>query len=146
MAPEPVVFDQINLVVRDMEATVAFYELLGVSVPDTEPGWQAHHRKADLDGTSEIEIDSTAFAPTWMAGWGEDRTGVVVGLRTASRDDVDAHYAAVTGAGHTGLQPPFDAFWGARYAIVEDPSGIAVGLMSPVDPGRRTPPPDPPAS
>jgi uncharacterized glyoxalase superfamily protein PhnB len=143
---ETVVFDQVNLVVRDMEATVAFYALLGVSVPDTEPGWQAHHRKADLDGTSEIEIDSTAFAPMWMAGWSEDRTGVVVGMRTASREDVDAHYAAVTDAGHTGLQPPFDAFWGARYAIVEDPNGIAVGLMSPVDPARRTAPPDPPPS
>jgi uncharacterized glyoxalase superfamily protein PhnB len=39
------------------------------------------------------------------------------------------------------LQPPWDAFWGARYAIVEDPDGIAVGLMSPISPDRRSPPP-----
>jgi hypothetical protein len=36
------------------------------------------------------------------------------------------------------LQPP----WGARYAIVEDPNGIAVGLMSPRDPVRNYWPPE----
>ena len=39
-------------------------------------------------------------------------------------------------AGHTALQPPYDAFWGARYAIVEDPDGNAVGLMGPIDRAR----------
>ena len=36
-----------------------------------------------------------------------------------------------------GLQPPFDAFWGARYAIVEDPDGNPV---APDQPGRSGPP------
>jgi hypothetical protein len=40
------------------------------------------------------------------------------------------------------LQPPYDAFWGARYAIVEDPDGIAVGLMSPISPDFKSVPPD----
>jgi uncharacterized glyoxalase superfamily protein PhnB len=48
----------------------------------------------------------------------------------------------LTGAGYKGLQAPFDAFWGARYAVVEDPNGIAVGLMSPSDPNRRYWPPE----
>ena len=34
-----------------------------------------------------------------------------------------------------------DSFWGARYAIVEDPDGIAVGLMSPISAKHRAPPP-----
>jgi hypothetical protein len=34
---------------------------------------------------------------------------------------------------------------GQRYAIVEGPSGNAVGLMSPVNQTRRTRPSDPPA-
>jgi len=46
---------------------------------------------------------------------------------------------------------PFDAFWGARYAIVlgaryaivEDPDGVAVGLMSPSSAEHRRPPPTP---
>ena len=30
-------------------------------------------------------------------------------------------------------QEPYDAFWGARYAVVSDPDGNGVGIMSPVD-------------
>ena len=41
--------------------------------------------------------------------------------------------------------PPFDAFWAARYAVVADPDGNDVGLMSlwrnPAGHGRRSHPP-----
>jgi uncharacterized glyoxalase superfamily protein PhnB len=40
------------------------------------------------------------------------------------------------------LQAPYDAFWGARYAIIEDPDGVAVGLMSPRSAEMRSPPPE----
>jgi len=65
----------------------------------------------------------------------------VLGFSVATRDDVDRIYAEVTGAGYTGQQAPYDAFWGARYAIVADPDGNAVGIMSPSDPDRRSAPP-----
>jgi uncharacterized glyoxalase superfamily protein PhnB len=60
----------------------------------------------------------------------------------ATRADVDAVYRDMTAAGHRGLQEPIDAFWGARYAIIEDPDGIAVGVMSPISPDRKSPPPE----
>lgn len=138
------VLDQLNVVVRDMPAAVEFYRRLGVEIPDTLGEWQAHHREADLGGDVDLDLDSTAFAPHWNAGWPASRTGVVIGFRLATREDVDALYEELTGAGHVGQQPPYDAFWGARYAVVEDPSGNAVGLMSPVDPARRTRPGPPP--
>jgi uncharacterized glyoxalase superfamily protein PhnB len=57
---------------------------------------------------------------------------------------VDAVFARMTEAGSAAQQRPEDAFWGARYAIVEDPDGNAVGIMSPIDPAqRREPPPAP---
>ena len=40
-------------------------------------------------------------------------------------------------AGYTGRQPPYDAFFGARYTIVADADGNDVGLMSPIDPDRK---------
>jgi uncharacterized glyoxalase superfamily protein PhnB len=67
---------------------------------------------------------------------------VVLGFRVASREAVDEVYAELTGAGYAGLQPPLDAFWGARYAIVEDPDGVAVGLMSPISPDYKSLPPE----
>jgi uncharacterized glyoxalase superfamily protein PhnB len=61
----------------------------------------------------------------------------VLGFKVASREAVDEIYQDLTSAGYKSQQAPHDAFWGARYAIVEDPDGNAVGLMSPVDPSRR---------
>ena len=70
------------------------------------------------------------------------RTGVVIGFALPTREAVDERYAELTSAGYAGRQPPFDAFWGARYAIVADPDGHDVGLMSPMDSSRRTWPPE----
>ena len=61
----------------------------------------------------------------------------VLGFNVDNRERVDQIYNDLTGAGYHGQQEPFDAFWGARYAVVEDPDGNAVGIMSPVDPDMR---------
>ena len=61
--------------------------------------------------------------------------------RELLRERVDEIFGDMTGAGHRGLVAPHDAFWGARYALLEDPDGIAVGLMSPVSHDKRSPPP-----
>lgn len=148
MATKRAVLAQLNIVVQDMDAAVDFYQRLGLEIPDTLPDWQAHHRSAEPEGEGQIDfaLDSTAFAPQWSGGWPASKPGVVVGFRVATREDVDDLYNELTSAGHVGQQAPYDTFWGARYAIVEDPSGNAVGLMSPVDPARRSRPPPPPSS
>jgi uncharacterized glyoxalase superfamily protein PhnB len=133
------ILNQINLVVSDVEATVAFYRRLGLNIPDTEDQvFQSHHREAQLPGEFDLEIDSVESARHWDKGW---RSGAgVIGFKLSSRDEVDSIYANLTSAGYAGQQEPYDAFWGARYAIVEDPDGNAVGLMSPVDPNLRKAP------
>ncbi len=138
------VLDQVNLVVRDMPAMVVFYRRLGVGIDDPPAPWAPHHRTASTAEGFDLELDSQAFAATWNEGWRRDDAGPVIGFRLPTRDGVDQTYADLTGAGYRGQQAPYDAFWGARFAVVEDPDGNSVGLMSPVDPARRTPPPPPP--
>lgn len=48
-----------------------------------------------------------------------------------------AFYRTLTGSGYLGRQEPYDAFFGARYAVVRDPAGNDDGLMSPIDQRRR---------
>ncbi|MGH9057708.1 MAG: VOC family protein [Acidimicrobiales bacterium] len=137
MADGPVL-DQINLVVADMEATVKFYRRLGLTISDTDHDFQSHHRTAQLPGGIDLDFDSIKFAQHWDRGW---RTGTgVIGFKVDSRERVDALYTDLTAAGYAGQQEPYDAFWGARYAIIEDPDDNAVGIMSPVDPDRRSSP------
>jgi catechol 2,3-dioxygenase-like lactoylglutathione lyase family enzyme len=145
------VFNQINLVCGNTDASLAFYRRLGVEIPD-ETVWRtptgAHHagvRNRVRNETVNFELDSVAFAQHWNESWkGRTDLGgrVVVGFHVPTRADVDAIFRDMTGAGYRGLQAPCDALWGARYAMLEDPDGIAVGLMSPVSPDKRSPPPD----
>lgn len=143
--PSPI-FDQLSLISDDLDATVQFYRRLGLQLgdPARTPAGEPFHASNKGGEGALLEADSSAFARVWNQGW-KDEAGlngrVVVGLRVDDRAEVDQLYAEITGAGHKGLQPPCDAFWGARYAIVEDPNGLAVGLMSPADDAHRAPPP-----
>ncbi|MFP3902308.1 MAG: VOC family protein, partial [Acidimicrobiia bacterium] len=108
---------------------------------DEEPG--AHVQLRMPSGFS-LELDTADSARIWHAGWRADpaSVGVVIGFALTDRQAVDDRYDELTAAGYEGRQPPFDAFWGARYAIVADPDGNDVGLMSPMDESRRTWPPE----
>ena len=124
-----------------MAATLEFYRRLGVEITDNAPPpWDRHHRNAVVpeSSTLDFDLDSAEFA----RHWGFDGTGPVLGFLFESRDAVDAAYADLVAAGYRGEREPWDAFWGARFAIVLDPDGNGVALMSPRDPALSTPPPD----
>ena len=137
MTAKPVL-NQVNLVVTDMAATVAFYRRLGLTIPDTEPGWEAHHRSAGTAGDIDLDFDSVEFAHVWDEGWSVGSPGAVLSFHVDSRDAVDEIYEDLTAAGYSGEQGPYDTFWGARYAIVKDPDGNSVGIMSPIDPDLKS--------
>jgi predicted lactoylglutathione lyase len=143
MGDDRPVLNQVNLVVRDMDAMVAFYAKLGAEFAPTVAPWDRHHRTLSSVEGFDFDLDSMQFARQWNRGWPEGQTGPVIGFRVATREAVDTLYGELTAAGYAGQQPPYDAFFGARYAIVADPDGNGVGLMSPVDAARRTPPPAP---
>jgi catechol 2,3-dioxygenase-like lactoylglutathione lyase family enzyme len=137
--------EQINIIGSDLERSRDFYRMLGVSLPDPfrDPAGNPFHVGDERALGVHIDLDSPAFAQFWNKGWAgrRDLPGrVVLGFRVGSREAVDGTYDALVAAGHRGLQPPYDAFWGARYAVVEDPDGIAVGLMSPIDETKKGPP------
>jgi catechol 2,3-dioxygenase-like lactoylglutathione lyase family enzyme len=139
------VFDQVNLVVRDMDAAIAFYARLGLDLdagagPEWPPGTGARHADVATPNGLRVEFDNPEMAAIWHAAArdpGANRPSVVLGFSLPSRDAVDERYTDLVDAGYVGRQPPYDAFWGARYAVVADPDGNDVGLMSPIDPDRR---------
>ena len=136
-------FSTISVVARDPAASIAFYRVLGLDLED-HSGDEGDIVHITVRGTkpADLDIDSQNLAELYNAGARTGRSrGVVLGVSVESRREVDDLYAALTAAGHEGLQPPWDAFWGARYAVVADPDGNDVGLMSPIDDDRRTWPP-----
>jgi uncharacterized glyoxalase superfamily protein PhnB len=143
-----IVLNQIDLIVRDMEASLAFYRALGVEIPDTVV-WRTatgtHHVDVELPGGMTLHLDSPALAGVYDRGWRAPTgagTRVVIGFRVEARDEVDRLHAKLVALGHPSAHDPWDAFWGARYAVLEDPDGTHVGIMSASDPARRRAPPD----
>ena len=146
MAEQMAVLDQVNIITADLQRSLDFYRRLGAVFPRPlpNPSGKLFHVGSEPNDGALLELDSVEFAPVWNSGWAgrPDLQGrVVLGFRIATRDGVDQRFTSLASAGYRELQPPFDAFWGARSAIVEDPDGIAIGLMSPIDPARKTPPP-----
>jgi catechol 2,3-dioxygenase-like lactoylglutathione lyase family enzyme len=133
----------VNVVVRDMAASVEFYRRLGVAVAD-DVDTSGAHVQLRMPGGFSLELDTAESARIWHAGWRADPASVdvVIGFALPSREAVDDCYAELTAAGYTARQLPFDAFWGARYAIVADPDGNDVGLMGPIEESRRIWPPE----
>ncbi len=141
-------FKQLDLIAKDMDATIAFYRELGVEIPE-EAIWRtstgAHHVDLTMPGGMVLHFDSEALAHHYNRGWKPPTgsgTRAVFTFKVESRAEVDRIHDALVATGHPSSQPPFDAFWGARYAIIVDPDGNHVGVMSPSDPARRRPPPD----
>jgi catechol 2,3-dioxygenase-like lactoylglutathione lyase family enzyme len=138
MADASPVFDQINLVVKDMDASLAFYRRLGLTIsepPVWPPGTGARHAEVAMPSGVRLEFDNYEMVRIWHPSWSETqgRGRIVLGFSMPSREAVDARYAELVSAGHGARHAPHDAFWGSRYAIVHDPDGNDVGLMSPPD-------------
>jgi catechol 2,3-dioxygenase-like lactoylglutathione lyase family enzyme len=121
----------IELVVADMSASVAFYRLVGLEVPEgseNEP-----HVDIDLGGL-HLALDTRETILSFDPGWTPSAGGHRMALAFAAESPaaVDAAYAELVGAGAVGHLEPWDAFWGMRYAVVHDPDGNPVDLFAPL--------------
>ena len=129
-------FDQVNIVLADLGGAARFLRALGAHVPESLPEWtEWEPHDVGFPAVAEgfhADLDSCAFARHW-GGLPEGFTGVVVNLRAKDGEAVDAGYDKALGLGAVGLRAPYDAFFGARYAVVQGPGPIAVGIMGPMD-------------
>jgi catechol 2,3-dioxygenase-like lactoylglutathione lyase family enzyme len=122
--------DVIGIVVSDMAASVAFYRRLGLTFP--EGSEQEGHAEAALPNGMRLTLDTEAVIESFHTGW-RPPTGagrLAVAFRCADATEVDAVYAELVDAGYHGELKPWDAFWGQRYAVVQDPDGNGVDLYA----------------
>lgn len=123
----------VQIFAKDVRGAIAFYRLLGLAVP--EPGAPDPHVNVDLPGGNQLWFDAeetiTGMHPEWDPPSTAGRVALAFGL--GSPADVDAMFERLTGAGHPGPLPPYDAPWGQRYATLLDPDGNMVDLFAPLN-------------
>lgn len=122
------------MVTADMAAALAFYRRLGLDIPadaDSEP-----HVEAATPSGVRLAWDTVetilSFAPDWKQPSGEGLIGLA--FRCDDPAEVDAVYAGMTAAGYESGNEPWDAAWGQRYAVIQDPDGNSVSLYAPLTP------------
>ena len=123
----------IGIAVSDMAASIRFYRLLGLDVPETP---DEGHVDTFLPNGVRFMLDSEEVLRSFREDWKRD-TGNQIGvaLECGSPAEVDEVYARVTSAGFHGEKEPWDAFWGQRYAMLLDPDGVEVSLYAPLETG-----------
>ena len=69
----------------------------------------------------------TSARPDWTR---TDGNQVSLAFECQSPAKVDELYERAVEAGYEGEKPPWDAFWGQRYALLGDPDGVRVNLYA----------------
>jgi catechol 2,3-dioxygenase-like lactoylglutathione lyase family enzyme len=128
--PRMAELEAIGITTADQAASLLFYGLLGVDVPD--PG--EDHVEAPVRGGLQLMWDTEELIRQIEPDLPSPvRQRIVLAFRCADPADVDAIYARVVDAGFEGKREPWDASWGQRFAYLRDPDGNTVALFAPLE-------------
>jgi catechol 2,3-dioxygenase-like lactoylglutathione lyase family enzyme len=120
----------IDIVVSDLAAAIEFYRRLGLEF-ERDQFMPDDHAGCDLPNGLHLMLDTDEARSKITAGWAPPAAGrVFLTFEYDTPAEVDAAYAELVAAGVTGLQEPYDAPWGMRYATVADPSGNGIDLYA----------------
>ncbi len=126
----------IDIVVADMGAALKFYRTLGLDVDLAEA--DAPQVQIATSGGATIGLVTEALVrqsnPHWVTPVGQR---VTFSCRCDSIEELDETYARITKAGYRGLEEPWDAVWGQRYAFLQDPDGNRVDLFAAITEAGR---------
>jgi len=108
----------VTLTTRDMAASIAFYQSLGMTLRYGGPSAGFSSLQA-----GNCHINLTAKSTVTPAFWGRIIFHV---------EDVDASHRQLLAHGYISDTTPADALWGERYFHINDPSGHALSIAKPL--------------
>ena len=118
----------IGIAASNMAESIRFYRALGLDMPETP---DEEHVEAVMPGGARLMLDSEEVIISFLPEWKRtDGNQVSLAFECESPAQVDEIYSRVTEAGFHGEKEPCDAFWGQRYAVLKDPSGVDVSLYA----------------
>ncbi|OUS76357.1 glyoxalase [Paenibacillus sp. MY03] len=121
--------DMVGIVTKDMGRALAFYRLLGLSIPENKDN-DMHVEVEAQDGV-RLAFDKQEMIADIYGGWTEPAGHrIELAFLCGNAQEVDELYQRIVESGYGGHREPWDAVWGQRYAIVQDPDGNLISLFA----------------
>ena len=121
-------FDAIGIVAENPNRSVEFFKILGVEMKQYE---NTGHYEGPTPSGVRIMLDTVdvirTIDPNWKKSTGN---GIALCFKQTSAKQVDDIYKKLTAAGFKGVKEPWNAFWGHRYACINDPDGNQIDLFA----------------
>ncbi len=121
--------DAVGVSSSNLKQTVKFYSLLGFEFPEFKDD-EDHLEPVTMPGGTRLMIDSVSMITNILGEAPKPGNHSVFAILYDSPAEVDAAAKKVAEAGFKVVTEPWDAFWGQRYAIVQDPDGYKVDLFA----------------
>lgn len=120
--------DAVGVPSKNIIKSIEFYTLLGFSFP--EYTGEPHIEAVSKSGEVRLMIDAAAIIVDIFGHEPVPANYSTFALRYDSPAEVNATVKAAFDNGFTVVKEPWDAFWGQRYAVVQDPGGTLVDLFA----------------
>jgi uncharacterized glyoxalase superfamily protein PhnB len=120
--------DMVGIVVKDMKEALDFYRVLGFDIPDQVN--EDQHVEVIQDGF-RLAFDKQDMIKEIYGSW-EEPAGhrIELAFLCENAESLNELHKKVVDHGYASHREPWDAFWGQRYAIVQDPDGNLISLFA----------------
>src|SRR5579864_8103981 len=119
--------DAVGVTTSNMTLTIKFYSLLGFKFPDVKED-EGHVEPITSDGSARLMIDTKEIVKDIIGQNPRPGNHSPFAIQYDNPKEIDDIINKVKSEGFTVIKEPWDAFWGQRYAVVEDPDGYRIDL------------------
>lgn len=113
----------------DMKRTIEFYSILGFDFTDVDQT-QDHAEPITPDGSARLMIDKKELIESIIGEIPKPGNHSGFAIEYENPTEIDEVSKKLLSSGFNVNKEPWDAFWGQRYCIVEDPDGYKVDLYA----------------
>ena len=123
--------DALGVTSTNLKTSVKFYSLLGFDFSSFEED-EDHIEPQHKNGEVRLMIDKSELIESIIGSKPTPPNHSTFAILCTTPSEVDSVCKKIKEEGFTVVKEPWDAFWGQRYAIVQDPDGYKVDLFAPL--------------
>ena len=114
---------------KDLTKTVIFYKLLGFSFPEFNDD-EVHLESITKEGSAKLMIDAEKLMTDLIGEIPKPANHSNFAIEYETPEEVNDIAKKVKESGFKIVKEPWDAFWGQRYCVLEDPDSYKIDLYS----------------